>query len=155
DIKTQFPDLEPRIVEEQTSHLTQKLRDGQLDMAIIALPAEGSGLVSVPLYRERFSIVLPEGHPLSGHTDVTLGQSYDLALLLLADGHFLRDQIMDLCRRADLNRSDVINSISRASPLTTIFHLVLGWLGSTLLPESAIATEYTNEKLTLATFRDV
>ena len=154
DIKTQFPDLEPRIVEEQTTHLTQKLRDGQLDMAIIALPAEGSGLVSVPLYRERFSIVLPEGHPLSGHTDVTLAQIKDLELLLLDDGHCLRDQIMDLCRRADLNPSDATNSITRASSLTTIIQLVLGGLGSTLLPESAIATEYTNDKLSLATFRD-
>ena len=154
DIKTQFPGLEPRIVEEQTSHLTQKLRDGQLDMAIIALPAEGSGLVSVPLYRERFSIVLPEGHPLSGHTDVTLAQIKDLELLLLDDGHCLRDHIMDLCRRSDLNPSDASNSITRASSLTTIIQLVLGGLGSTLLPESAIATEYTNEKLNLATFRD-
>src|SRR5699024_5484737 len=117
-------------------------------------PAEGSGLVSVPLYRERFSIVLPEGHPLAGDTDVTLSQIKDLELLLLDDGHCLRDQIMDLCRRADLNPADATNSITRASSLTTIIQLVLGGLGATLLPESAIATEYTNDKLSLATFRD-
>ena len=121
-------------------------------MAIIALPAEGTGLVSVPLYRERFSIVLPDGHPLAGHDDVTLSQINDLELLLLDDGHCLRDQIMDLCRRANMNPSDATNSITRASSLTTIIQLVLGGLGSTLLPESAIATEYNNDKLKLATF---
>ncbi|MFH0410725.1 LysR substrate-binding domain-containing protein [Corynebacterium sp. L4756] len=154
EIQTQFPELEPRIVEEQTKHLTQKLRDGQLDMAIIALPAEGAGLVSVPLYRERFAVVLPDGHPLAGREDVTLAEIKDLELLLLDDGHCLRDQIMDLCRRADVNPSDATNSITRASSLTTIIQLVLGGLGSTLLPESAISTEYSNDKLKLATFAD-
>ena len=154
EIQTQFPELEPRIVEEQTKHLTQKLRDGQLDMAIIALPAEGAGLVSVPLYRERFAVVLPDGHPLAGREDVTLAEIKNLELLLLDDGHCLRDQIMDLCRRADVNPSDATNSITRASSLTTIIQLVLGGLGSTLLPESAISTEYSNDKLKLATFAD-
>ena len=99
-------------------------------------------------------MVLPDGHPLAGREDVTLAEIKDLELLLLDDGHCLRDQIMDLCRRADVNPSDATNSITRASSLTTIIQLVLGGLGSTLLPESAISTEYSNDKLKLATFAD-
>lgn len=61
--KDHYPDLEPRIVEEQTKHLLQQLRDGQIDAGVIALPSEASGLIEVPLYREEFVVVLPEATP--------------------------------------------------------------------------------------------
>ncbi|MDY3127916.1 MAG: LysR substrate-binding domain-containing protein [Corynebacterium sp.] len=151
-IHQQHPALEPRIIEEQTHHLLDKLRDGQLDFAILALPVEVSGLVEIPLYRERFAVVLDKNDPLAGRDDLTLEDLQSLELLLLDDGHCLRDQIVDLCRRAHLNPSEVTSAVTRASSLTTIMQLVIGGLGSTLVPESAIPTEVNHSSLSLSSF---
>ena len=132
-IRENYPELEPRIVEEQTNHLVQKLRDGQLDMAILALPTDTPGLTEEPLYRERFDVVVPDDHPFAGRTDLALGDLEDLDLLLLDDGHCLRDQIIDLCRRAQVSPTNATNSVTRASSLTTVMQLIIGKLGATLI----------------------
>ena len=136
-----YPELEPRFVEEQTEHLLGKLRDGQLDLAIIALPSEAAGMVDVPLYTEDFVVVTDNNDALAGREDLTPAELDSLKLLLLDDGHCLRDQILDLCRRAHINASEATNSVTRASSLTTILQLVMGGLGATLVPESAIGAE--------------
>lgn len=151
-IRENYPELEPRIVEEQTNHLVQKLRDGQLDMAILALPTDTPGLTEEPLYRERFDVVVPDDHPFAGRTDLALGDLEDLDLLLLDDGHCLRDQIIDLCRRAQVSPTNATNSVTRASSLTTVMQLIIGKLGATLIPESAIETEANRPGLSVATF---
>lgn len=147
-----FPKIQPRIVEDQTTRLVSQLRDGQIDLAILALPAESSGMIEVPLYTERFHLVLPQDHDLADREDLTLADLDKLDLLLLDDGHCLRDQIIDLCRMAKLNPSDTTNSVTRASSLTTILQLVAADLGTTLIPESAIATECLNPELAVASF---
>lgn len=151
-ITAKYPDLQPLFVEEQTDHLLSKLRDGHIDLAIIALPAEAAGVVEVPLYQEKFALVTPQDHPLAGVHDLQLNQLEDFDLLLLDDGHCLRDQIVDLCRRAHLNPSETTNSVTRAASLTTIMQLVMGGLGTTLVPESAIATECRDSRLAIAHF---
>lgn len=153
-IQEQYPDLEPRIVEDQTKYLIQMLRDGQLDLGIMAVPAEASGMSELPLYRESFAVVVPSGHPLGGRRDLGLNALNDLDLLLLDDGHCLHDQIVDLCRKADVNPSDATNSVTRASSLTTIMRLVDGGLGSTLVPASALETECSRPGLATAFFSD-
>lgn len=149
-----YDDLEPLIVEEQTNHLLQELRDGQIDMAILAIPTDSAGMIEIPLYTENFNVVLPEDHPLAGREDLALTDIKDLNLLLLDDGHCMRDQIMDLCRTAHINPSEATNSVTRASSLTTIMQLVIGGLGATLVPESALATETRHPGLAVARFND-
>ncbi|MCG7275193.1 hydrogen peroxide-inducible genes activator [Corynebacterium singulare] len=151
-ITDSYPELKPRFVEEQTQHLLTKLREGSIDLAITALPTESSGMVEVPLYTESFTAVTPTEHPLAGHQDLTLEQLDALDLLLLDDGHCLRDQVLDLCRRAKINPSEATNAVTRASSLTTILQLVMGSLGTTLVPESALATECTHPQLAVARF---
>lgn len=151
-IANRYPSLEPRIVEEQTASLLDKLRDGQIDLAIMATPSEAAGMVDIPLYTERFRVVTHSSHPLAGRTDLTLGNIEQLGLLLLDDGHCLRDQILDLCRCAHLNPTEATNSVTRASSLTTIMQLVIGGLGSTLIPESALATECHNPFIAVGSF---
>lgn len=153
-IHEQYPEMEPRIVEDQTHHLMQKLRDGQVDVALLALPSETPGMIDIPLYRERFHIIVPHDHEYAGRRDLSVSDLQALDLLLLDDGHCLRDQIIDLCRMAEINPSEATNSITRASSLTTITQLVLGKLGSTLVPESAIATECQNPGLAVCHFAD-
>ena len=153
-LNEQYPDLEPRIVEDQTRHLVQMLRDGQIDVALMALPSEASGVIDLPLYREDFVVVVPAGHEFAGRDDLGLDCLQDLDLLLLDDGHCLHDQIVDLCRSADINPTEATNAVTRASSLTTIMQLVAGGLGSTLVPLSAVATETTRPGLAVSRFGD-
>ncbi|WP_115684486.1 hydrogen peroxide-inducible genes activator [Corynebacterium senegalense] len=146
------PHLRPRIVEEQTDHLMQQLRDGQIDIALLAVPTDTSGMVEYELFDERFIVVTSEDHAAAGHDDLTLDVLEDLDLLLLDDGHCLRDQIVDLCRIVHAAPPSTAESATRASSLTTIMQLVVAGLGSTLVPASAIATECTRPGLGLATF---
>lgn len=153
-IKSSFPNLEPRIVEEKTDHLLQQLRDGQLDLVIVAMPSDSSGTIDVPLYREDFAVVLPEGHHLSGRENLSLDDLGSLELLLLDDGHCLRDQVLDLCRRVSVKSSEASDSVTRASSLTTIIQMVVGGLGATLVPVSAMTAECTRPGLSVAHFND-
>lgn len=147
-----YPDLRPQIVEEQTRYLIQQLRDGQLDVFVAAVPTDAPGLVQAELYTENFVVVTPAGHPLGGREDLTLTDLGDLDLLLLDDGHCLRDQVLDLCHQADLNPLNNSNAVTRASSLTTIIQLVNGGLGSTLVPESAVKAECIRPGLSISHF---
>ncbi|AKK11279.1 hydrogen peroxide-inducible genes activator [Corynebacterium uterequi] len=153
-LKQRFPDMAPRIIEEQTGDLLSQLRDGQLDVALLAVPSEANGIVDFPLYTEDFAVVVPAEHPLAGRDDLTLANLSELDLLLLDDGHCLRDQVLDLCRRAHINPSEASSSLTRATSLTTIIQLVAGGFGATLIPESAFSSERTREGIALSSFAD-
>ena len=153
-IEEQFPDLEPRIVENQTEVLLGMLRDGQIDLAVLATPVNVSGLSELPLYDEPFVAVTHNDNPLAGRTDLTLDALEDLNLLLLDDGHCLRDQIVELCKIAAVHRPANAESVTRASSLTTVVQLVVAGMGSTLIPSSAVATELTRPGVAAATFAD-
>ena len=100
-INAELPELEPRIVEDQTKHLLEQLRDGHIDLAVLAVPTDQPGLIEIPLYTEDFVVVVPHDHKLAGRDDLTIDALRGLNLLLLDDGHCLRDQVVDLCRSAD------------------------------------------------------
>ncbi len=151
-IEEQFPDLEPRIVENQTEVLLGMLRDGQIDLAVLATPVNVSGLSELSLYDEPFVAVTHDDNPLAGRSDLTLDALEDLNLLLLDDGHCLRDQIVDLCKIAAVHRPASAESVTRASSLTTVVQLVVAGMGSTLIPSSAVATELTRPGIAAATF---
>ncbi|MGO1949970.1 MAG: LysR family transcriptional regulator [Mycobacteriaceae bacterium] len=145
------PDLDPRIVEEKTSTLMESLRQGGLDAAVVATSEPGAGIEHIDLYTEEFVLVLPHGHPLSGRRDLRLDDLDGLDLLLLDDGHCLRDQVLDLCRSASLS-VDPASAATRASSLSTIVQCVVGGLGCTLVPLSAVAAECGGRSVGLATF---
>lgn len=147
-----YPELKPRIVEDQTEQLIQQLRDGHIDLALLALPASATGVNEYPLFDEQFIVVTNSEHEAAGRSDLTLDVLDELNLLLLDDGHCLREQIVDLCRLVNAAPHADADSATRASSLTTIMQLVGAGLGSTLIPPSAIATECTRPGLGLATF---
>lgn len=153
-IADEFPELEPRIVENQTESLLQRLRDGHIDVAVLATPTGATGVTEIPLYDEAFAIVTNPDHPLAGRGDLTLDALRDLELLLLDDGHCLRDQIVELCQLAEVDRSPGAQSATRAASLTTVVQLVVAGLGSTLVPMSAVATECARPGIAVAAFAD-
>lgn len=144
-----LPALTLRVVEDQTERLLAALREGSLDAALIALPAETSGITEIPIYEEDFVLALPPGHPLSGKRRVPPNALAQLPLLLLDEGHCLRDQALDVCRKAGV-RPEVANT--RAASLATAVQCVTGGLGVTLIPQSAVSVEATRTRLGLAQF---
>ena len=147
-----YPQAQPRIVEDQTSRLIDALRSGTVDVALLATPTEAAGVAELPLYHEPFALVVPADHPLAGRVDLTPEALAGLPLLLLDEGHCLREQTLDLCRRASapiLGRGD-----TRAASLGTAVRCVAGGLGVTLVPESAVAAELHDPALAVARFAE-
>ncbi|MDI9918785.1 hydrogen peroxide-inducible genes activator [Rhodococcus sp. IEGM 1379] len=148
-LRDSMPAVVPRIIEDQTARLLDALRSGALDVALLALPAGAPGLIEIPLYDEDFVLVVPVEHGLAGRVDLTAEVLDELPLLLLDDGHCLRDQTLDLCRSVDAHP---LAGDTRATSLATIVQCVAGGLGVTLVPESAVAVESRRAELATATF---
>lgn len=144
-----LPALTLRVIEDQTERLLTALREGSLDAALIALPSEAGGISEIPIYEEDFVLALPPGHPLSGKRRVPPTALAQLPLLLLDEGHCLRDQALDVCRNAGV-RAELANT--RAASLATAVQCVTGGLGVTLIPQSAVPVEAARSRLGLAQF---
>ena len=144
-----LPALALRVFEDQTERLLTGLREGSLDAALIALPAEADGVIEIPIYEEDFVLALPPGHPLAGKKRVPPTALAQLPLLLLDEGHCLRDQALDVCRKAGV-RAELANT--RAASLATAVQCVSGGLGVTLIPQSAVPVEASRSRLELAYF---
>ncbi|WP_280347532.1 hydrogen peroxide-inducible genes activator [Nocardia neocaledoniensis] len=150
ELRRKLPNLMPQVVEDQTARLLDGLRTGVLDVALLALPTDAPGLVEIPLYSEEFVLVTPRGHELSGRTDLSVPALADLPLLLLDEGHCLRDQTLEVCRAAEVHPGAVGDT--RAASLTTVVQCVAGGLGVTLVPEMAVAAETARGTLDTARF---
>jgi len=145
----QLPDLTLRVIEDQTERLLAALRAGALDAALIALPAGAPGVTAIAIYEEDFVLALPPGHALAGNRRVPTSALADLPLLLLDEGHCLRDQALDVCHKAGV-RAELADT--RAASLATAVQCVGGGLGVTLIPQSAVPVEATRSRLDLAQF---
>ena len=145
----QFPALTLRVIEDQTERLLTALREGALDAALIALPANAAGVTAVGIYDEDFVLALPPGHRLSGKRRVPTTALAELPLLLLDEGHCLRDQALDICHAAGV-RPELANT--RAASLATAVQCTTGGLGATLLPQTAVPVEAARSRLGLAQF---
>lgn len=125
-----FPRLELLLVEEKTEVLLRQLREGKLDAAILALPQHDEQLHEHFLFEEPFVLAAPAGSPLAKRRSIRLEDLADEALLLLDDGHCLRDQALDVCRMAGAGEK----SGFRATSLETLRQMVSANVGATLLP---------------------
>jgi LysR family hydrogen peroxide-inducible transcriptional activator len=148
-----LPRLTLYVTEDQTERLLCGLREGALDAALIALPVQKSGgingLTDVPIYDEDFLLALPADHRLAGKRRVSVAALAQLPLLLLDEGHCLRDQALDVCRAAGV-RAELADT--RAASLATAVQCVSGGLGVTLIPQSAVPVEAAHSRLGLARF---
>ncbi|MFC5908986.1 LysR substrate-binding domain-containing protein [Streptacidiphilus monticola] len=140
-----YPDLDLHVHEERTHQLLDGLATGRLDLLLLALPA-GAGMADIPLFEEDFVLVTPPDHPLAGRADVPRDVLLDLDVLLLEEGHCLRDQALDLCREVGAEPG-----ATRAAGLSTLVQLVAGGLGVTLLPATALDVETSRSDRLAAT----
>ena len=148
-LASRLPELTLRVVEDQTERLLKALRDGALDAALISLPANTAGMTEVPIYEEDFLLAVPPGHPLAGKHRVPVATLAELPLLLLDEGHCLRDQALDVCQKAGV-QAELADT--RAASLGTAVQCVTGGLGVTLIPQSAALVEAARSRLGLAEF---
>lgn len=129
-VAKRFPRLELLLVEEKTEEILARLRDGRLDAVIVALPVPAEGLHTEFLFEEPFVLALPPGHKLGSRRSVALPDLADQDLLLLEDGHCLREQALEVCHLAGAGE----RSGFRATSLETLRHMVAAGVGLTLLP---------------------
>ncbi len=141
-IRKALPRLELRLYEHQTAPLLEKLHAGELDLGILALPVELAGLEARELYREAFMVALPERHPLAARATVRAADLKGETLLLLEEGHCLRDQALEVCARAGVSDAQDF----RATSLETLRQMVAAGAGVTLLPELASRGAYGNAR---------
>ena len=132
-LRKQLPRLKLMLYEHQTQPLLERLRAGDIELGILALPVPLDGLASRELYDEPFSVAMPNGSPLAKKHSLKLDDLSGETLLLLEDGHCLRDQALDVCSRIDVRESEDY----RATSLETLRQMVAAGLGMTLLPELA------------------
>jgi len=141
-IRKALPQLGLMLYEYQTEALLKRLRDGEIDLGVIALPAQHEGLESRVLYEEAFTLALPHNHALADKTTVRVQDLKGHTLLLLEDGHCLRDQALEVCSRVDVREAEDF----RATSLETLRQMVVAGLGITLLPESAVDAPFASQR---------
>jgi LysR family hydrogen peroxide-inducible transcriptional activator len=129
-IRARFPRLELLLVEEKTDALLARLHEGRLDAAILALPLHDDQLHVEPLFTEPFLLAVPRTHDFAVRSQPLALHDLDHErLLLLEEGHCLRDQALDVCRLAGAEERDF-----RATSLETLRQMVAAGIGMTLLP---------------------
>lgn len=155
-----FPDLIPRlrkrapdmplvIEENYTANLAEKLKHGDLDVVILALPFRDPGLVTLPLYEEPFVVLMPSAHPLTQRKTIRSTHLEKENVLLLGAGHCFRDHVLEACP-ACIPKPGLeggLTSSIEGSSLETIRHMVVSGLGITVLPCTAAGADRYSQRL--------
>ena len=128
--------VELHLHELKTAEILRMLREGGLDLGLLALPVAGDDLVTVALAEDPFVLALPEGHRLAGTGPLSMSVLGQLPVILLEEGHCLRDQALSVCRLVGTDAAEM-----QATGMPTLCQMVATGRGVTLLPASAVALE--------------
>lgn len=132
----------PLIIQEDfTSTLKLKLQQGEVDAIFIALPFTEAGVVTKALYDEPFVVLMRKDHPLAKHEGVNASDINASEMLLLGEGHCLRDQVIESCPNCYPEKNSVNNTVAGTS-LETLRHMVASGMGITVLPSTATQIQY-------------
>ena len=132
-----FPDLELFLYEAQTHQLLEQLETGRLDCAIVASVRETEPFIEVSLFKERMLLAVAENHPWAKEQTIPMSMLKDHEMLMLDDGHCLRNQALGYCFTAGAKE----NSHFQATSLETLRNMVAANAGMTLMPELAVLSE--------------
>jgi LysR family transcriptional regulator, hydrogen peroxide-inducible genes activator len=147
-LRSSYPDLQLYVRETQTEQLVHELADGKLDVLLLALPVKNSDIETMTLFKDRFLLAVPQSQNMSGRVRATRELVEEGRLLLLEEGHCLRDQALAYC---NLQQVSSVNTFG-ASSLSTIVEMVSAGLGITLLPEISLPVEERGRGIKLMRF---
>ena len=133
ELRAQYPEFEMNVVEEQSHILVDKVRSGEIDTAVLALPFATEGLLTFEFWHEDFYWVTHEDDVTPDVTEVASKDIEQSRLMLLKDGHCLKDHAITVCKS-----NDNISQGLSATSLNTLIQLVIGKAGTTLIPEMAL-----------------
>ncbi len=150
ELREQTPSMSLLIEENYTASLRQKLKHGELDAILIALPFDEAGVVTLPLYKEPFVILLPESHPWQEKEYIHSEELAEETVLLLGAGNCFRDQVLEICpacaRPANSESAEIVRSVEGSS-LETIRYMVASGIGITVLPCTAAGADRYAQRL--------
>lgn len=149
-LRESYPNLELHVRETQTKPLVDELSEGKLDLLLLALPIKHADTEEIELFKDRFVLAVSTEKKLTGRVRATKELIEKERLLLLEEGHCLRDQALTYCTLQQVN---MVNTFG-ASSLSTIVEMVSAGYGITLLPELSLGLEMRGRELTLVRFVD-
>lgn len=135
-LKRKIPQMQLRLSEEITERLLQRLRNHEIDAALLASPVEEQGLTSIPLFDEPFWVAFPREHDFYNLDSIQLSDLQKENLLLLSEGHCLARQASEVCQLEDNQQNET--SDLKAASLETLIQLVAAGFGITLVPALAM-----------------
>ncbi|NNM21683.1 MAG: LysR family transcriptional regulator [Gammaproteobacteria bacterium] len=136
-VKKHLPNLRLILIEEKTAILTDQLKRGKIDAALLALPVDDNFLVSQPLFEDEFLLAVSPGHELAAYKSVDQKKLEKHRLLLLEEGHCLRDQALEVCQLNGVAEEEDF----RATGLETLRQMVKAGTGITFMPQIAIKND--------------
>ncbi len=136
-LKEEFPELELFLYEAQTNQLVDQLETGRLDCAILAAVAETEPFIQVPLFNEKMLVAVSENHSWAKEKNIPLDHLKGMEVLMLDDGHCLREQALGYCFAAGAKE----NAHFQATSLEMLRNMIAANAGITLMPELAVLNE--------------
>ena len=146
-LQARFPELRLELRETQTRQLVEEIKSGALDAALLALPLGEADLETVPLFDDLFLLAVPANDPRRTTRRVAVGDIDQSRLILLEDGHCLRDQALAFCPTARNRVGGAGGTAFAASSLTTVMQMVANGYGVTLIPQIAADVERRDERI--------
>ena len=134
-LQSRFPELQLELRETQTRQLIEDIKSGALDAAMLALPVAEPDIDTIALFEDLFLLAVPASDPRQETARVAADDIDQSRLILLEDGHCLRDQALDVCRLAGASERRNF----RATSLETLRQMVAAGVGVTLLPQLAVS----------------
>ncbi len=152
NLQLRFPDLRLELRETQTRQLLDEIKSGLLDAAMVALPVHEADIESIHLFDDEFLLAVGVDDSRPAHKRVGALDIDQSRLILLEDGHCLRDQALAFCATARGGRGGLLTF--GASSLATVMQMVANGYGITLIPEIAADVELRDERVKFLRFKD-
>ena len=146
-LQKKYPTLSLELRETQTRSLIDDIRRGALDAALLALPLREADIDTLPLFEDRFLLAVPANDPRPASRRVAAETIDQSRLILLEDGHCLRDQALAFCATARPRGGDAAGMAFAASSLSTVMQMVAGGYGVTLVPQIAADVEQRDSRV--------
>jgi LysR family hydrogen peroxide-inducible transcriptional activator len=155
-LQTQYPRLRLEVRETQTNMLLAELTGGELDTALLALPADAADIETVRLFDDRFLLAAPVADRLPARGRIGIADVDQRRLILLEEGHCLRDQALAFCASKRRDQPAGLGSPAGlgATSLATVMQMVANGYGVTLLPEVAVEAEVRDSRVKLLRFSE-